>query len=194
MVRRGGGIVSSLLTTGSKLLSEIPVGKVVNTVIDALPVELHIPFYQYCGPGTKLEERIARGDPGINELDRACKDHDIAYSKSSDLKIRSTADKILADSALKRITAGDASFGERAAALAVVAGMKAKTAFGGGGRRVKKRKQKKSPPKRGRGIKNKRNHKSRKNLIAKKKKNVKSVWTVIKSGKGVYLKPYQNVY
>ena len=43
----------------------------VNSIIDKLPVELHIPGYQYCGPGTKLKERLARGDPGINPLDAA---------------------------------------------------------------------------------------------------------------------------
>ena len=42
---------------------------------------MHIPGYQYCGPETKLRERLAREDPGVNELDRACKEHDIAYSK-----------------------------------------------------------------------------------------------------------------
>lgn len=35
--------------------------------------------YNYCGPFTKLDERLARGDKGINELDEVCKQHDIAY-------------------------------------------------------------------------------------------------------------------
>ena len=50
-----------------------------NKIINNLPFELHLPGYQYCGPGTKLTEPLARGDPGINPLDAACKDHDIAY-------------------------------------------------------------------------------------------------------------------
>ena len=54
----------------------------VNSIINKLPVELHIPVYQYCGPGTKLKARLARGDPDINPLDAACKEHDIAYSKN----------------------------------------------------------------------------------------------------------------
>ena len=54
----------------------------VNKVINSLPFELHFPGYQYCGPGTKLAKRLARGDPGINSLDAAGKDHDIAYSRN----------------------------------------------------------------------------------------------------------------
>lgn len=55
----------------------------LNKIINKLPVELHIPGYQFCGPGTKLAKRIARGDHGINPLDTACKEHDIAYEKKS---------------------------------------------------------------------------------------------------------------
>ncbi|KAK9754610.1 hypothetical protein QE152_g1138 [Popillia japonica] len=40
-------------------------GGVLNSLINNLPVELHLPGYQYCGPGTKLQKRIARGDPGL---------------------------------------------------------------------------------------------------------------------------------
>ena len=86
--------------------------------------------YQYCGPGTKLKERLARKDPGINQLDKACKEHDIAYSKYSDTANRSVADKILAKQAWKRVKSSDASISERAAALAVVGAMKAKRAIG----------------------------------------------------------------
>lgn len=48
----------------------------VNSLIDKLPVELHLPGYQYCGPGTKLNKRLKRNDPDVNELDKACKEHD----------------------------------------------------------------------------------------------------------------------
>ena len=94
---------------------------------------MHIPGYQYCGPGTKLTKRLARGDPGINPLDAACKEHDIAYSKDRDnLEARHTADKVLAERAWKRVLAGDANLGEKAAAWAVTNAMKAKTKFGMG--------------------------------------------------------------
>ncbi|KYM99011.1 hypothetical protein ALC62_10261 [Cyphomyrmex costatus] len=55
----------------------------LNKAINALPFELHIPGYQFCGPGTRLEKRLARDDRGINPLDTACREHDIAYTRSS---------------------------------------------------------------------------------------------------------------
>ena len=33
---------------------------------------MHLPGYNYCGPSIKLQERLACGDEGINELDNAC--------------------------------------------------------------------------------------------------------------------------
>jgi len=40
----------------------------LNLAINAFPVELYIPGYQFCGPSTHLEKRLARGDRGINPL------------------------------------------------------------------------------------------------------------------------------
>ena len=92
----------------------------LNKVINNLPVELHIPGYQYCGPGTKLKDRLARGDPGVNPLDVACKNHDIAYSQNADnLSERHAADKILVDKARNRIFAKDSNFSEKVAAITV---------------------------------------------------------------------------
>ncbi|XP_054011928.1 uncharacterized protein LOC128894293 [Hylaeus anthracinus] len=102
----------------------------VNTLINKLPFELHVPGYQFCGPGTRLDKRSARGDRGINPLDAACREHDIAYSRNKDLTNRHEADRILADRARQRITAKDATFGERATAAAVRTAMKAKTKLG----------------------------------------------------------------
>lgn len=120
------------------------IGKgLLNRAINALPVELHIPGYQFCGPGTHLEKRLARGDQGINPLDAACREHDIAYSHSNDLAKRHVADNILATKARKRITAGDSTLGEKAAATAVWAAMKTKTKLGMGLKTKKKRATKK---------------------------------------------------
>ena len=44
------------------------------------------------GPGTKLEKRLARGDPGINRLDRLAKQHDIDCSKAKSLQDKWKAD------------------------------------------------------------------------------------------------------
>ena len=84
----------------------------VNSLINKLPVELHITTFRYCGPGTKLEKRLARGDSGINPLDSACKEHDIAYSKPPNLKDRHEADRILIEKAKRRITSSDSSLAE----------------------------------------------------------------------------------
>ncbi|EFN78508.1 hypothetical protein EAI_13072, partial [Harpegnathos saltator] len=58
--------------------------------------ELYISGYQFCGPGTHLAKRLARGDQGINSLDAVCCEHDIAYSRSNNLADRHAADEILA--------------------------------------------------------------------------------------------------
>uniref|UniRef100_A0A6P7GWD5 Uncharacterized protein LOC114343089 n=1 Tax=Diabrotica virgifera virgifera TaxID=50390 RepID=A0A6P7GWD5_DIAVI len=111
----------------------------LNTLINKLPFELHIPGgYQYCGPGTKLKKRLARGDPGINPLDAACKQHDIAYSHHTSLEERHKADKELENRAWERFKSKDASFGEKSAALIVTGGMKTKRKLGMGLRRGRK--------------------------------------------------------
>ncbi|KAJ8914091.1 hypothetical protein NQ315_014287 [Exocentrus adspersus] len=90
---------------------------ILDSIINNLPVELHIPGYRFCGPGTKLAKRLSRGDVGINGLDEACKEHDIAYSREKNLEQRHKADQNL---------------GEKAAALAVATAMKVKTKLGMG--------------------------------------------------------------
>ncbi|KYN14634.1 hypothetical protein ALC57_13141 [Trachymyrmex cornetzi] len=110
----------------------MPSRGLLNRAINALPFELHIPGYQFCGPGTRLEKRLARGDRGINPLDAACREHDVAYSHSNDLTERHAADNILAEKARKRITASGSTLRERVAATTVWAAMKAKTKIGMG--------------------------------------------------------------
>lgn len=103
---------------------------VVNTLINKLPFELHVPGYQYCGPGTKLEKRLLRGDSGINPLDEACKEHDIAYGSSSSLRERHKADKVLENKAWSRLKDKNISRGEKVAAFSVGTVMKAKRKLG----------------------------------------------------------------
>lgn len=100
---------------------------ILNWLINKLPVELHLPGYNYCGPGTKSLEKRA-----INKLDEFCKDHDIAYQKSSNLSDRHKADIKLMKMARKRITASDASLGEKIAAHIVNKAMLAKIKCGAG--------------------------------------------------------------
>lgn len=114
----------------------------LNTVINKLPLELHIPGYNFCGPGTRLQERLLRGDKGINPLDESCKEHDIAYDRFSDLADRHRADQILANKAFERVRSSNSSLGEKLAALAVGATMKAKVKMGMGKKNRRKRKSK----------------------------------------------------
>lgn len=79
-----------------------------------------------------METRLKRGDTGINELDAACKEHDIAYSQNSDITERLKADKTLQRKAWKRVKSKTSSFGEKAAALLVTAAMKGKRKLGMG--------------------------------------------------------------
>lgn len=102
----------------------------MNNLLNHVPFELHIPGYQYCGPGTNLKKRLNRGDLGINKLDAACKQHDIAYSQHSDRRSRNSADRILADEAWGRVKAKDAGLGEKSAALAINNIMKSKAKMG----------------------------------------------------------------
>ena len=55
-------------------------------------IEFHVPGYQYLGPGTKLKKGLARGDPGINRLDRIAKQHDIDYARAKNLQDKWIAD------------------------------------------------------------------------------------------------------
>lgn len=124
-------------------------GNLINTLINKLPFELHLPGYNYCGPGTKLSKRLARGDKGVNLLDEACKKHDIVYSASKDIKSRHLADDLLAQKAFERFRAKDASVGEKIAALGITGAMKVKTKLGMGIRRKKRRGRKMKNPKGG---------------------------------------------
>lgn len=104
----------------------------LNSIINKLPFELHLPGYEYCGPGTKLKQRLVRGDQGINPLDRACKEHDIAYSINNNIEDRHIADKKLSEKAWHRVKSADATLGERVNSLIVTGIMKLKTKLGAG--------------------------------------------------------------
>lgn len=104
----------------------------INTLINKLPVELHLPGYQFCGPGTRLGERVKKGERGINPLDSACREHDIAYDRSNSIEARNEADHVLENRAWERVKAKDSNLKEKAAAWAVTNIMKAKRRVGAG--------------------------------------------------------------
>lgn len=111
----------------------------VNFLINSLPFEAHVPGYQFCGPGTKLEKRLEQGDKGINELDAACRDHDIVYASSKNLDDRHKADKVLENRAWERFKAKDTSRKEKIVAYTVTNAMKVKRKIGMGCKGKRKR-------------------------------------------------------
>jgi hypothetical protein len=138
--RMGRGVIGKILkNTVPAIVSSVPT--LINRAVDALPVELHLPGYRFCGPGTNLKERLARGERGINELDEACREHDIAYARYKDNSRRRIADRVLADKAWERVKGWNSGVSERAYAAAVAAAMKAKSALGGGSSCCRKKKE-----------------------------------------------------
>lgn len=113
---------------------------IINNLINKLPFEAHLPGYQYCGPGTKIKKRLARGDLGINALDQACKLHDIAY-ENKEINERHKADKQLEYAAWDRVKARNSSIGEKAAAWFVTNVMKVKRKLGMGHRSCKSKRK-----------------------------------------------------
>ncbi|GBP03916.1 hypothetical protein EVAR_91076_1 [Eumeta japonica] len=103
----------------------------LDKTINSLPFELHLPGYQYCGPGTKLQKRLKQGDQGINSLDAACKNHDIVYSKNKEIRLG------------ERVVSKDSSLAEKSFAYLVTNAMKLKQKFGMGVEKKKRRKMKK---------------------------------------------------
>jgi hypothetical protein len=143
----------------------------LNTFINKLPFELHVPGYRYLGPGTKLDDKLAKNTSGINLLDEAAKQHDIAYSRHKDLESRHRADKELEYKAWDRVTSPDAKLSEKAAAWFTTNAMKLKRKFGAG---VKKntythRKRKRTV---GRGVQRKQRTKRNRSIKSKGGKGI----------------------
>lgn len=128
---------------------------------------------------------MARGDKGINKLDEACKEHDIAYNKFKDIENRHKADNVLYEKAKERLRSADSSLGEKAAALGVAGVMKAKVKLGMGCKALT-RKRKRAHKKRGRGLKFRR---TTKRCINKRRKIGKALKrNYCKRGKGLTFK------
>lgn len=118
---------------------------IVDRIISKIPYELHIPSHQFCGPNTKLRERLAAGQRGINQLDSACMFHDIAYAESKDPVKRRKADLKLIRYAKSRITAPDSNLKERIASVIVSTLLGGKVAIGMGMKRKRKNNKKRKP-------------------------------------------------
>lgn len=73
----------------------IKIGKgIVNSIINKLPMEMHLPGHNFTGPGTQLKKRLNPDDTPkswskpINRIDKAALKHDLCYRDNPDRKIR----------------------------------------------------------------------------------------------------------
>ena len=88
--------------------------------------------YSYCGPFTKLNKRLTEGYRGVNLLDRACFDHDVAYAAHKDTASRNNTDDVLVAAASKIALSDDAPEYEKKYAGTVAATMSVKSRLGVG--------------------------------------------------------------
>jgi hypothetical protein len=103
----------------------------LNWAINNLPMEMHLPGgYQFCGPGTRLEQRLAQGQQGINRLDALCREHDIAYSRQKGVPERNEADRRLQAGCQQIISDPSTGLAERLAAKLVARVMQTKQHYG----------------------------------------------------------------
>ena len=69
-------------------------GSLLNKMINNLPVEMHLPGANFCGPGTKLKQRLnpdltpKKWSKPVNRVDKTCYNHDLCYLKYDDTKSR----------------------------------------------------------------------------------------------------------
>lgn len=117
----------------SKFMKDEKLGSgLFNTILKKIPFEVHAPGYNYLGPGTDLDNRLARGDKPINKLDEAAREHDLFYRDHEKTADRHVADKILQDKALERVKSSDADRAEKFWSLATATGMLVKRKLGMG--------------------------------------------------------------
>ena len=73
---------------------EVAGGSFLNSLVNKIPFEMHLPGHNFTGPGTKLNKRLnPDGTPKewsmpINRVDNAAYHHDLCYSKYDDTKTR----------------------------------------------------------------------------------------------------------
>lgn len=58
-------------------------------------------MYSYCGPLIKVSKRLSQGFHGVNQLDHARLNHDVAYTVHKDIARRNHTDNNIPAAALK---------------------------------------------------------------------------------------------
>lgn len=95
----------------------------LNELIDWLPAHLHLPGYEFCGPGTESTPEHFHVIKVKNRLDQACLEHDLAYINHKDNGERTKADKELLIQAISRIGDKETEMSEKKAAAVVAMAM-----------------------------------------------------------------------
>ncbi|KAF0702663.1 Uncharacterized protein FWK35_00034198, partial [Aphis craccivora] len=104
----------------------------INTRVDRELRSYYVVTCKVLWVGNRFKKRLALEQSGINGLDSACRDHDIAYEKNNSLSERNAVDSVLEERAWSRVLAKDANFKEKAAAWLLTTAMKAKCKIGAG--------------------------------------------------------------
>lgn len=110
---------------------------ILNSIINNLNQELHVPGYNYLGPGTKYRERKS-GKLGkskqipVNELDHAAMIHDAAYEQYPDIGNRTVADHQFRQQAQSIYNNPNIDLGQRATSVAADTVFAGKNLIGAG--------------------------------------------------------------
>lgn len=101
----------------------------MNKLIDWLPGRVHLPGYEYCGPGTESAPEHFKIIKTKNQLDQACLEHDLVYINHKKESERADADAELYKRAMLRMQDENADHDERTFATVVAVGMLIKGGF-----------------------------------------------------------------
>jgi hypothetical protein len=124
----GKGVFNSLFNTVGKIMPELHLKHETGEQVPNGSFN-DKKTYSYAGPFTRLEQRLREGYQGVNDLDRASREHDLAYSKYKDTENRHKHDDILAQRAVD-IAANSIDLQERKDAQYVAGIMSGKQRFG----------------------------------------------------------------
>ena len=81
-------------TTKTQFIKAQNGGSLLNKAINNLPFEMHLPGYNFLGPGTKLKKRLnpdltpKKWSKSVNRVDKAAYYHDLCYLKNDDTTTR----------------------------------------------------------------------------------------------------------
>lgn len=104
----------------------------INTIINKLPIEMHLPGYKYLGPGTYLDTKYPKNIAPINKLDEAAREHDLAYHFNRTVEGRKEADKILENKAWENFKNPSTPLKEKVESWLTTTAMKGKAMLGAG--------------------------------------------------------------